>query len=77
LALAEENVTPSDYIRMVRLEECARSLIENCATGKSITNIAFDSGFNSSSYFSTQFRRHFGVSPRSYRAQLRGTPVTQ
>lgn len=32
--------------------------------GASITAIAYDHGFNSSSHFSTMFRRKYGVSPR-------------
>lgn len=32
--------------------------------GRSITSVAYDHGFNSSSHFSTMFRRKYGVSPR-------------
>lgn len=42
--------------------------------GRSITAIAFDHGFNSSSHFSTQFRRRFGLSPRDL-ARLRARPL--
>lgn len=32
--------------------------------GRSVTSVAFDHGFNSSSHFSTMFRRKYGISPR-------------
>lgn len=67
LAFAPENITPSEYIRKIRLETCAQILSDAREFAKSITDIAFDCGFNSSSHFSTQFRRHFGVSPRYFR----------
>lgn len=34
------------------------------ADGTSVTSVAYDHGFNSSSHFSTMFRRKYGVSPR-------------
>lgn len=37
-----------------------------------ITEIAARVGYPDSNYFITQFRRHFGVPPRSYRAAMRG-----
>jgi AraC-like DNA-binding protein len=36
-------------------------------TGKRISEIAFDSGFNDLAYFSRFFARHAGVSPRDFR----------
>ncbi len=71
LALAEENITPSEYIRRVRLAESAKLLSDQQEHNKSITEICFDCGFNSSSHFSTQFRKRFGVSPRHYRSEAR------
>jgi AraC-like DNA-binding protein len=72
LAFASERMTPSEYIRQVRLEACARILAAG-ESQRSITEIAFNCGFNSSAYFSTQFRKHFGMSPRQYRARSGGT----
>lgn len=37
-------------------------------SGRHITEIAFDCGFNDSNYFSRQFKKHMGLSPREYRA---------
>ncbi len=36
-------------------------------TNKSITDIAFESGFNDSNYFGDAFRRTKGISPNKYR----------
>ncbi|MGE5721718.1 MAG: helix-turn-helix domain-containing protein [Sphingomonadales bacterium] len=66
LAFAAEENTPSEFIRRVRLEASA-SLLSQPEDRRSITEISYDCGFNSSSHFSTQFKSHFGMSPRDYR----------
>jgi AraC family L-rhamnose operon transcriptional activator RhaR/AraC family L-rhamnose operon regulatory protein RhaS len=43
----------------------ARSLLHQ--TDRSITEIAFDVGFNDSNYFTRQFRKSTGMFPREYR----------
>lgn len=73
LAFAREDTTPSDYIRQVRLGASARMLTDERLLHKSITEICFGCGFNSSSHFSTQFRRQFGTSPRRYRSDAQAT----
>jgi AraC-like DNA-binding protein len=40
-------------------------------TDKNVTEVAFESGFNDSSYFARQFRRILGVSPRQFQAGKR------
>ena len=35
-----------------------------------LTEIAFMTGFSSSSQFSTSFKKHFGVSPKEYRQRF-------
>ncbi len=68
MAFASDDITPSDYLRQRRLAACA-SRLENPAHSKvTITEIALSCGFNSSAYFSTEFRRVYGMSPRRYRA---------
>jgi AraC-like DNA-binding protein len=74
MALAPERTTPSDYLRVCRLEAARRLLSSPALPDRSITEIAFECGFASSAYFSTEFRKRFGASPRSYRQSLRVPP---
>jgi AraC-like DNA-binding protein len=39
-------------------------------SNQSITEIAFEVGFNDSNYFSRQFAKEMGVGPRAYRQQF-------
>jgi AraC-like DNA-binding protein len=61
------NTSPMRFLVRRRAELAARRLVEDRAA--SITDIAFDSGFSSSQYFASQFRRRFGCSPSDYRAR--------
>lgn len=61
-------VTPHQYLLRTRLREAAMRL----ATGPSrVLDIAFDCGFGDVSNFNHNFRAEFGLSPRSYRRQVR------
>jgi AraC-like DNA-binding protein len=60
--------SPSDYLRQRRLEACARELVDRDGGHKSITTICFNNGFNSSSHFSSEFKRVYGMTPREWRA---------
>jgi AraC-like DNA-binding protein len=66
------NMTPARYLNYYRIEAAAELLSR--ATNKSITDIAFSCGFNSSQYFATLFRQIKGCSPREY--QKSNTPYT-
>lgn len=57
--------TPSGYILERRLARAAERLA--AAPEASITEVAFDLGFNDSAYFARAFRQRFGVSPREWR----------
>jgi len=59
------------FIQRVRLERAASKLIHN--PKKSITQVAFESGFSSSSGFARAFKEAFGVSARAWRAEGRRT----
>ena len=59
------NTSPLDYLNRCRLDCAASRLTE--ATQESVTDIAFECGFTSSQYFATQFKKHFGCSPRAFR----------
>lgn len=57
----------STYILKQRLDYAARQLLER--PDKTIVQIASDSGFSSSAYFSNCFRQHFGLTPTDYRRE--------
>lgn len=67
MALAAEGTTPSDYLRVCRLEAARRLLLSPACADRNITEIAFECGFTSSAHFSTEFKKRFGRSPRRYR----------
>jgi AraC-like DNA-binding protein len=68
MAFASDDITPTDYLRQRRLAACAAMLESPAKSATTITEIALSCGFNSSAYFSTEFRRAYGMSPRRYRA---------
>lgn len=61
------NATPIAYLNRYRMEKARELLL---STDASITRIAHQCGFDSPSYFSEQFRRTYGESPRSARRRL-------
>lgn len=63
---AAMGTTPAGYVAERRLQRAAEMLLSNPAM--SVTDIAFDVGFNDSAYFARCFRQHFALSPREYRA---------
>jgi AraC-like DNA-binding protein len=60
------------YIQRRRIEACAVRL-RGSESAHSLTELALQFGFSSSSHFSSAFRAHFGVSPSVYRKGC-GTP---
>jgi AraC family L-rhamnose operon transcriptional activator RhaR/AraC family L-rhamnose operon regulatory protein RhaS len=56
--------TPTEYLLRLRLRR-ARHLLRR--TDLNITEIAFETGFQDSNYFTRQFRKQTGCSPREYR----------
>ncbi len=58
-------VSPMEYINQYRLQQAANLLV---LTSKSISDICYSAGFNSSSYFSKKFNEQYGMSPKAYRA---------
>ena len=61
--------TVSRLIWERRLLHSRRALAEPQLAHLSVTEIAYDSGFSSSSHFSRAFRARFGMTPRQARAQ--------
>ena len=64
----ELGCTVGEYVRARNLNEAARLLK---ATRLELVEIAHAVGYSDQSHFSTAFRRHFGVTPGSYRRTLR------
>lgn len=63
---AAMGTTPVGHVVEQRLERAAEMLISNPVT--SVTEIAFDLGFNDSAYFARCFRQRYGKTPSAYRA---------
>ena len=63
----ESGLTLDRYIWRSRLEKCRSDLVESAHSGRSITDIAFAWGFNSSAHFSRLFKNEYGISPSEYR----------
>lgn len=55
------------YILRRRLEECARQLVSPMLRGRSITEIAFGTGFNSAAHFTRVFRNQYRMTPSEFR----------
>lgn len=58
------HMSPVEYIRSFRLREACQRLAKS---GDPITQIAYDCGLGSASYFGKVFREQFGCSPAQYR----------
>ena len=57
--------TPQDFIRIIRLEQAAALLQQ----GIPVTDVSIQTGFVNSKYFSTLFKKYFGVQPSRYTGQ--------
>lgn len=68
----ETGISFADWCRNARLMEALSRL----SLGQSVTVVAHDVGYSSSSAFGFMFRRAFGVSPRRYLAGLAGEQVS-
>ncbi len=55
--------SPQDFIRIIRLERSA-ALLRN---GQPVAEVAAMVGIDNAKYFSTVFKKYFGVSPSKYR----------
>lgn len=61
------SVTPSQYYLSLRLMH-AKQLLLN--TNHSVIDISIATGFETQSYFTACYRKHFGSSPRNHRSQV-------
>jgi two-component system response regulator YesN len=60
----KEGVAFTDYLNKIRIQKAKELLV---LTLKNIFEIAFEVGFNDSKYFSQQFKKYYGMSPKEYR----------
>lgn len=58
------NLSPKKYIIQLRLKHASELLQKNQFN---ITEIAYNSGFNDSNYFTRQFKKKFDITPKAYR----------
>lgn len=57
-------LTPIAYLQRLRMERACTMLKQ---TNLSITEISYECGFNDSNYLARQFRKSYGMSPKSFR----------
>ena len=57
-------ITPNEYIRQIRLKKAAELLLDETIP---ISEVSLRTGFASHSYFSSSFRRKYGMTPKQYR----------
>ncbi|QKX05676.1 helix-turn-helix transcriptional regulator [Aquimarina sp. TRL1] len=55
-------ITPKEYINRIKIEKAKILLSQK----KSVTQVAFDLGYNSSQYFATSFKKFTGITPKSF-----------
>ena len=55
--------TLHDFVERTRI---GRAMLILTSTAKTLTEISYECGFSSQSYFSCAFKRHMGVTPRAY-----------
>ena len=60
---AQMGTSPRDFINLQKIEYAKALLLEN----KNVTEIAMELGFNTSSYFSTVFKRYTSYTPLEYK----------
>jgi len=66
-ALQSQGQTPYKIIQQYRLEASSRALGDDAQSHKSVTDIAWESGFADPTHFSRLFRQRFGMTPTEYR----------
>ena len=54
--------SPQDFVRAIRLEKAAKLLRQ----GRTVTEVSVLTGFDNPKYFSTVFKKYFGVSPSKF-----------
>ncbi len=65
----DENQSIGKCIWDMRLETCRRDIVDPLHSGKSLTEIAFNCGFNSFSHFSRKFKEKFNMTASECRKE--------
>ncbi|KWT99902.1 helix-turn-helix domain-containing protein [Vibrio toranzoniae] len=65
--LSAENLSFSNLLKIKRIAHAATQLR---TSNKSITQVAYESGFKSAAHFSTAFKTHHGQTPKDFRAVI-------
>ena len=68
----QENMGPLSYLRLARLHNARRKLLDKALEDESIGDIAAEEGFWDWSRFTSYYRRQFGELPSETRSQLPG-----
>lgn len=63
----ETGKSPLDYLIHIRLEKAKKLIL---SSNKSLTEIAYDTGFNSSSHFTSSFSKKFKITPSEYKKAI-------
>lgn len=62
----EVGMSPKEYIKKKRLEEVAYMLL---TTNNTLESIATDLNYSSSYYMISEFKKHYGITPKNFRKQ--------
>lgn len=65
-----EGTSTGQWIKGMRLERCAATLIDSESVSIALSQVAFDAGFNDISHFCRDFKRRYGLSPGQYRRKF-------
>lgn len=68
---ATTGVSPLQFLKQMRLEHACKFLL----SGSNVSETADSVGYTSLSHFISEFKRHFGESPRAYAQRLRDLHV--
>lgn len=63
-----------DYVNQYRIEETKKMLSDPSLSGKNITEVFYDAGFNAKSVFNKAFKKHVGLTPRQFRERHQKRP---
>jgi AraC-like DNA-binding protein len=61
-------LTPIDFLRQKRLSIAAQLIAQS---DYNVSEIAYNTGFNDTKYFSRKFKEYFGMTPSEYKTMLR------